>query len=135
MHAHCDYDYTGVCFTILSSLCLCICSLSFIFFFFLMIRRPPRSTRTDTLFPYTTLFRSPIMSRHARSRSIRSRYPTVRNSYRTARSLELFLHILSMDTMCALCLRALDISLRGLRDSCGGGLMKFRATPAFPAIL
>src|SRR3546814_5171861 len=27
-------------------------------FCFLMIRRPPRSTRTDTLFPYTTLFRS-----------------------------------------------------------------------------
>src|SRR3546814_3179230 len=27
-------------------------------FFFLMIRRPPRSTRTDTLFPYTPLFRS-----------------------------------------------------------------------------
>src|SRR3546814_20531236 len=26
--------------------------------FFLVIRRPPRSTRTDTLFPYTTLFRS-----------------------------------------------------------------------------
>src|SRR3546814_18333373 len=30
----------------------------FSFFFFLIIRRPPRSTRTDTLFPYTTLFRS-----------------------------------------------------------------------------
>src|SRR3546814_8742034 len=28
------------------------------FVFFLMLRRPPRSTRTDTLFPYTTLFRS-----------------------------------------------------------------------------
>src|SRR3546814_14324140 len=28
--------------------------------FFLMLRRPPRSTRTDTLFPYTTLFRSKI---------------------------------------------------------------------------
>src|SRR3546814_8183856 len=28
------------------------------FFFFLKIRRPTRSTRTDTLFPYTTLFRS-----------------------------------------------------------------------------
>src|SRR3546814_12637921 len=27
-----------------------------------MIRRPPRSTRTDTLFPYTTLFRSPVES-------------------------------------------------------------------------
>src|SRR3546814_19919417 len=31
----------------------------YVFLFFLMIRRPPRSTRTDTLFPYTTLFRSP----------------------------------------------------------------------------
>src|SRR3546814_19177443 len=29
-----------------------------LFFFFLMIRRPPKSTRADTLFPYTTLFRS-----------------------------------------------------------------------------
>src|SRR3546814_13069611 len=29
-------------------------------FFFLMIQRPPRSTRTDTLFPYTTLFRSEL---------------------------------------------------------------------------
>src|SRR3546814_8646442 len=32
----------------------------FFFVFFLMIRRPPRSTRTDTRFPYTTLFRSRI---------------------------------------------------------------------------
>src|SRR3546814_2267020 len=31
--------------------------------FFLMIRRPPRSTRTDTLFPYTTLFRSGAQER------------------------------------------------------------------------
>src|SRR3546814_16390843 len=35
---------------VLFACCLC---------FLLMIRRPPRSTRTDTLFPYTTLFRSP----------------------------------------------------------------------------
>src|SRR3546814_19094553 len=42
------------------------CALySFILFFFLMIRRPPRSTRTDTLFPYTTLFRSSSRA-HAR---------------------------------------------------------------------
>src|SRR3546814_7518622 len=34
-------------------------SISIIVIFFLMLRRPPRSTRTDTLFPYTTLFRSP----------------------------------------------------------------------------
>src|SRR3546814_11084911 len=32
----------------------------YIYFFFLMIRRPPRSTRTDSLFPYTTLFRSDV---------------------------------------------------------------------------
>src|SRR3546814_12977815 len=34
-----------------------VCHVSLLVFF-LMIRRPPRSTRTDTLFPYTTLFRS-----------------------------------------------------------------------------
>src|SRR3546814_7096022 len=33
-------------------------SISIFCFFFLRIRRPPRSTRTDTLFPYTALFRS-----------------------------------------------------------------------------
>src|SRR3546814_5156088 len=37
-------------------------------FFLLMIRRPPRSTRTDTLFPYTTLFRSPSWVSHLVSR-------------------------------------------------------------------
>src|SRR3546814_20255146 len=31
------------------------------YFFFLRIRRPTRSTRTDTLFPYTTLFRSAVL--------------------------------------------------------------------------
>src|SRR3546814_6687398 len=46
-------------------------------FFFLMIRRPPRSTRTDTLFPYTTLFRSedgcgrgPLRHRQRRLRAV-----------------------------------------------------------------
>src|SRR3546814_2657281 len=43
--------------------------------FFLMIRRPPRSTRTYTLFPYTTLFRSA----HRRTRH-RPRYGRPRNS-------------------------------------------------------
>src|SRR3546814_10059961 len=38
--------------------------------FFLMIRRPPRSTRTDTLFPYTTLFRSPSVQRRAGHRLV-----------------------------------------------------------------
>src|SRR3546814_17854732 len=36
------------------------------FFFFLRILRPPRSTRTDTLFPYTTLFRSLLRGRRRR---------------------------------------------------------------------
>src|SRR3546814_16417662 len=42
----------------------------FMVFFFLMIRPPPRSTLTDTLFPYTTLFRScaPRRDRHADDR-------------------------------------------------------------------
>src|SRR3546814_12221252 len=47
------------CRSVDSSDVLILLNLSFLFsFFFLMIRRPPRSTRTDTLFPYTTLFRS-----------------------------------------------------------------------------
>src|SRR3546814_17776445 len=39
-------------------------------FFFVMIRRPPRSTRTDTLFPYTTLFRSVARAERARNYSV-----------------------------------------------------------------
>src|SRR3546814_10755026 len=35
-----------------------MCTFIFFFICLLMLRRPPRSTRTDTLFPYTTLFRS-----------------------------------------------------------------------------
>src|SRR3546814_9086709 len=41
---------------------------------FLMIRRPPRSTRTDTLFPYTTLFRSARHSVNLDQRIVRLRY-------------------------------------------------------------
>src|SRR3546814_5722195 len=39
-------------------LCICVRILHSLIFFFLMIRRPPRSTLTDKLFPYPTLFRS-----------------------------------------------------------------------------
>src|SRR3546814_8355951 len=35
-----------------------------------MIRRPPRSTRTDTLFPYTTLFRSVVADRRGVGRNL-----------------------------------------------------------------
>src|SRR3546814_13970169 len=44
-------------------------------FFFLMIRRPPRSTRTDTLFPYTTLCRSrgfAVVAAEVRNLALRS---------------------------------------------------------------
>src|SRR3546814_1087718 len=47
--------------------------LLFTTIFFLMIRRPPRSTRTDTLFPYTTLFRSSGRLATARRRRPRRR--------------------------------------------------------------
>src|SRR3546814_12733525 len=42
------------------------CKTFLFFIFFLIIRRPPRSTRTDTLFPYTTLFRSAVPACHRR---------------------------------------------------------------------
>src|SRR3546814_1269882 len=47
-------------------MCMFLCFV----FFFLMIRRPPRSTRTDTLFPYTTLFRSAARRLFAASKPI-----------------------------------------------------------------
>src|SRR5213082_4009132 len=57
----------------------------FFFFFFLMIRRPPRSTLCQTLFPYTTLFRSarcswrcPPAGRHPRT------WPTCRSEEHTS---------------------------------------------------
>src|SRR3546814_14844935 len=56
------YDYfVFYCVVMYFSLWTCFLSL----FFFLMIRRPPRSTRTDTLFPYTTLFRSVVVAMRA----------------------------------------------------------------------
>src|SRR3546814_19726380 len=60
--------------------------------FFLMIRRPPRSTRTDTLFPYTTLFRSqptewPEISPILHSRNERRCSRVFRISSRAARHI------------------------------------------------
>src|SRR3546814_12865375 len=50
-----------------------------------MIRRPPRSTRTDTLFPYTTLFRSRCPGKHKRQRDAEHRTELVyRNHGRDA---------------------------------------------------
>src|SRR3546814_13542117 len=56
--------YVSICSCLLSVFCVII-SL-----FFLMIRRPPRSTRTDTLFPYTTLFRSIATDEHPARRVV-----------------------------------------------------------------
>src|SRR3546814_16172603 len=54
-----------MCISVL--LCVLFACSSLYIFFFLMLRLPPRSTRTDTLFPYTTLFRS---HRRASSRGL-----------------------------------------------------------------
>src|SRR3546814_13412373 len=61
------------CYSLLCDFYVCLVLIvdRLVLFFFLMIRRPPISTRTDTLFPYTTLFRSdqclaPILKHHFR---------------------------------------------------------------------
>src|SRR3546814_18081994 len=61
-----------------------------------MIRRPPRSTRTDTLFPYTTLFRSPpiVVDRQRRSSTsprVAGRYRDRTITAREGRRLEIIL--------------------------------------------
>src|SRR3546814_14782416 len=58
--------------------------------FFLMIRRPPRSTRTDTLFPYTTLFRSHYLefpSREDVDATLHDKTVPTLESYRQATSI------------------------------------------------
>src|SRR3546814_1786796 len=50
-----------------------------------MLRRPPRSTRTDTLFPYTTLFRSDCHGRRRMRRAFHRPRPPSRPSARRAR--------------------------------------------------
>src|SRR3546814_11035958 len=62
---------------------LCLCYPLFVFFF-LMIRRPPRSTRTDTLFPYTTLFRSLRAPRYLKSEQIAAPLPGAAGQVRIA---------------------------------------------------
>src|SRR3546814_6871857 len=54
-----------------------------------MIRRPPRSTRTDTLFPYTTLFRSPAHL-HAARHEIRNLPPAAAEGARSLYGERLF---------------------------------------------
>src|SRR3546814_6917141 len=62
-------------------------------FFFLMIRRPPRSTRTDTLFPYTTLFRSPADRHHGISRRLKRWLTTTRRSEEHTSELQSLMRI------------------------------------------
>src|SRR3546814_5482071 len=65
---------------VISSYTILACKISMTIFF-VMIRRPPRSTRTDTLFPYTTLFRSVVSGNHRRNRNSRAvlSFPTRRH--------------------------------------------------------
>src|SRR3546814_15629652 len=61
MCCSCNYSYELICCGVIHTLVVFVMSVDYfcvVLFFFLMIRRPPRSTRTDTLFPYTTFFRS-----------------------------------------------------------------------------
>src|SRR3546814_14189543 len=71
-----------------------------------MIRRPPRSTRTDTLFPYTTLFRSAGRAIELRVFGMRQR--TVQAQHDPVRRQQ-----------CALVLEAVDLGRCGVLDDIG----------------
>src|SRR3546814_9816408 len=81
-------------------------------FFFLMIRRPPRSTRTDTLFPYTTLFRSVpghagFREEGARDRVRRTRWSVDRSEEHTS-ELQSLLRI----SYAVFCLKKIKFEIR-----------------------
>src|SRR3546814_11232980 len=68
--------------------CFRILVVTLFFVIFLMIRRPPRSTRTDTLFPYTTLFRSAALRSARRDRLRRLLRRVLRRGGQAARHHE-----------------------------------------------
>src|SRR3546814_13164126 len=81
-----------------------------------MIRRPPRSTRTDTLFPYTTLFRSNGYCR-----------PVNKNEVCRAAGLSLTWGITSLQEMLPGVISALAVLLQNIRMPKGGLLMQRRS--------
>src|SRR3546814_5732696 len=66
-------------------------------YFFLLIRRPPRSTRTDTLFPYTTLFRS-LLVELQRTADVREQ-PSSRRQAAHAGQLAVAAHAVALGTL------------------------------------
>src|SRR3546814_1044756 len=101
-------------------------SLNILCFLFLRIRRPPRSTRTDTLFPYTTLFRSaeasadrlaffdhrPLRRLRAESGDLAGRQPMLFITTRLAMALSQviigWVHARSPDVMCGTSIKCLQ---------------------------
>src|SRR3546814_13668548 len=79
-------------------------------FFFLMIRRPPRSTRTDTLFPYTTLFRSPWLHSVACSRPRAVQMPRPRHLHRRSEEHTSELQSLMRISYAVFCLKKKNIN-------------------------
>src|SRR3546814_11080666 len=86
--------------------------LLFFLFFLLWIRRPPRSTRTDTLFPYTTLFRSPGRRRKGYLRSWR-------------------LCVLGGELCCKLFCQGVDIDLAGKHGAGGAAHAQAMTVPGY----
>src|SRR3546814_17504750 len=112
-----------------SSLCYYYLSFSFLvlcftsLFFFLMIRRPPRSTRTDTLFPYTTLFRSVRVDQRQRFDVVdegRERQPAAVDVRRRIRSEEHTSELQSLMRIsyAVFCLKKKKQTQQNQNDSC-----------------
>src|SRR3546814_7004295 len=87
-----------------------------LYVFFLMIRRPPRSTRTDTLFPYTTLFRSTMNRLPAAERYDSMKYNNCGNSGLKLPAISLglwhnFGNDVSHEVKQAICWKAFDLGI------------------------
>src|SRR3546814_8926575 len=102
-----------------------------------MIRRPPRSTRTDTLFPYTTLFRSNLIVQHLMDESlacvVRADHPEIGDSISRAQFERMkHVNVLPPGRLRAGLFQALD--RQGLRREVAVSVTHFLAAPEVVAV-
>src|SRR3546814_14519183 len=97
-----------------------------------MIRRPPRSTRTDTLFPYTTLFRSVVSNMYARLQQVAADMAGVDQTSSDNPVSEIVGELASLLDVEQILEQAATAGVRRTEDSIEEAIRRARETPELP---